>query len=161
WCYQPVPAGPDVSPLPALTNGFITFGCFNKMAKITPPALSAWASLLDRVPQSRLLIKSMSLSDENARLTLLGRITEQGIDENRVDFAGKSKETSDHLSHYHRLDIALDTFPYNGTTTTCDALWMGVPVVALAGNRHVARVGVSLLTDVDLPEMIGSSIDDY
>src|SRR5438034_2916458 len=91
----------------------------------------------------------------------MARMEEQGIAGIRGDFAGKTKHTSEHLAHYHRIDIALDTFPYNGTTTTCDALWMGVPVVAIAGDRHVARVGVSLLTNVGLPEMIGSSIDAY
>jgi predicted O-linked N-acetylglucosamine transferase (SPINDLY family) len=88
-------------------------------------------------------------------------LREHGIDIARVELVGKSHAPADHLAHYHRIDIAVDTFPYNGTTTTCDALWMGVPVVALAGNRHVARVGASLLHNVGLPELVASSIDDY
>lgn len=162
WCYRPHDDAPDVAPRPPVVDrGFITFGSFNKAVKLSPATMETWAKLLAAVPNSRLVIKSVTLRDERGRQYRQEMLERHGIDPSRLQVVGKTHKLADHLRHYHEIDIALDTFPYNGTTTTCDALWMGVPVVALAGDRHVARVGVSLLSNVGLPELIASSPDDY
>ncbi len=162
WCYRPHDEAPDVAPQPPVVErGYITFGSFNKAVKIAPATMEGWAKLLARVPNSRLVIKSISLRDEPSRQHRQEILEKHGIDPARLRIVGKTHKLADHLRHYHEIDIALDTFPYNGTTTTCDALWMGVPVVALAGDRHVARVGVSLVSNVGLPELIAASPQEY
>jgi len=160
-CYLPPAGAPEVGPLPALANGFVTFGSFNNLAKINPTVLEAWASLLNAVPHSRLLIKNYSLADAESRRRLLTFFQERGVGRDRIDLHGMVRETAEHLALYNRIDIALDTFPYNGTTTTCEALWMGVPVVSLRGPCHSGRVGQSLLTCVGLADLVAVSPEDY
>jgi len=147
--------------LPALKNGYVTFGCFNNMAKLNPALFEVWAEILIRVPGSHLRLKARTLTDEGVRKELMAYFTERGIEENRLEFFGHTKKTTDHLSHYHSVDIALDSFPYHGTTTTCEAMWMGCPVVTRAGKVHVSRVGVSLLNAVGIQEFIAETREDY
>jgi len=139
----------------------ITFGSFNNLAKVTPEVISVWSALLNAVPDARLLLKTKPLRDVAVREHVYSLFLEQGIARDRVELRGWVPGRGDHLGLYSRVDVALDTFPYNGTTTTCEALWMGVPVVTLAGCVHAGRVGVSLLSQVGLAELIARDREDY
>jgi predicted O-linked N-acetylglucosamine transferase (SPINDLY family) len=161
WCFQPDAAAPEVQPLPGLKNGYVTFGCFNTMAKLNPPLFETWAEILLRVPGSHLRLKARTLTDDGVRKELKAYFTDRGIEEERLDFFGHTKKIVEHLSHYHSVDIALDSFPYHGTTTTCEAMWMGCPVITRAGKTHVSRVGVSLLNNVGLTEFITDTRETY
>lgn len=161
WCFEPDAAAPAVSPLPVLKNGFVTFGCFNNMAKLNPALFETWAEILLRVPGSHLRLKARTLTDDGVRKELMAYFTDRGIEENRLDFFGHTRKIIEHLSHYHSVDIALDSFPYHGTTTTCEAMWMGCPVVTRVGKAHVSRVGMSLLSAVGLQEFIADTREDY
>jgi protein O-GlcNAc transferase len=160
-CYRPPPVAPPVAPLPALAAGLVTFGSFNNLAKVTPSVVVVWADLLRRVPDSRLLLKSGAFADAVTRRRYAGLFAEAGIDAQRLEFLPQNAATDLHLAQYHRIDVALDPFPYNGTTTSCEALWMGVPVLTLAGQRHAGRVGVSLLTGLGLDQFIAQDGGDY
>jgi len=160
-CYLPDRESPDVGTLPALSTGHITFGSFNNFAKVTPEVMELWAKVLNTVSDSRCIIKAKSLSDTSTREYVRNIFIKKGVDTNRVELLGWESSVMVHLNTYNRIDIALDTFPYNGTTTTCEALWMGVPVITLAGTTHASRVGVSLLSNVGLPEMIALTTEEY
>jgi predicted O-linked N-acetylglucosamine transferase (SPINDLY family) len=126
----------------------ITFASFNNFLKVTNEVLETWALILAQVPGSRLLLKSPYFEDSETRASVMERITAAGLPETRVELLGFLPSTEEHLATYSRVDVALDTFPYNGTTTTCEALWMGVPVVSIAGDRHASRVGLSILSAI-------------
>lgn len=160
-CYKPVVEAPEVVVLPALNNGYITFGSFNMLSKVNERVVALWADVLRAVPQSRLLLKSAPLTDNATTERYYDLFESQGIGRERVALIGHTATQVEHLEYYGRVDIALDTFPYNGTTTTCEALWMGVPVITLAGERHSGRVGVSLLNAVGLQEWIAESVEHY
>ncbi len=145
WTYQPPVDAPAVAPAPCLENGYVTFGSFNDLAKITDATLAVWGRVLVGVPGSRLRLKGRGLSEAPLRAALAQRLIRAGIAVERAEFLERTPDTVSHLAQYQTVDVALDTFPYNGTTTTCEALWMGVPVVTLVGDHHVARVGASLL----------------
>lgn len=160
--FRPDAEWPSVSVVsPHETKGYVTFGSFNNFVKITDVAIRLWAAILTAVPEARLAIKTLALRDEVLRHDTLTRFEALGIDVSRLDLLGPTDSHHDHLTTYSNIDIALDTFPYHGTTTTCEALWMGVPVVTLSGDRHAARVGVSLLTAIGCGELIGYSPDEY
>jgi predicted O-linked N-acetylglucosamine transferase (SPINDLY family) len=161
WCFEPDASAPEIEPLPALKNGYVTFGCFNNMAKLNPSLFETWAEILLRVPGSHLRLKARTLTDDGVRKELKSYFTERGIEEDRLDFFGHTRKIVEHLGHYHSVDIALDSFPYHGTTTTCEAMWMGCPVVTRAGKTHVSRVGVSLLSAVGLQELITDTREAY
>jgi protein O-GlcNAc transferase len=161
-CYRPPEYATPIALLPAgVDERQITFGSFNNLNKLSPQVITAWATLLKRVPRSRLVLKAAGLRYAAAREYVHERFQAQGIGAERLELAGQDAAPADHLLRYNRIDIALDTFPYNGTTTTCEALWMGVPVVTLAGRTHVSRVGVSLLSVLNMPELIADSPADY
>mgnify|MGYP001076071199 CR=1 FL=1 len=160
-CYQPDPDTPEVAPLPALANGHVTFGSFNNFSKINPGVLQLWSEVLKQVPGSRLLLKCPALTDAFVQRRVSDALQALGIGAERVDLLGHTRTRQDHLALYARVDIALDTFPYNGTTTTCEALWMGVPVVTLSGRHHAGRVGASLLKAVGHPEWIAATAENY
>jgi FkbM family methyltransferase len=160
-CYQPPEDTPQVKELPALATGHITFGSFNHRPKITEKAVQTWSEILHIIPDSRLILKSGSLSDRETHDLLLDMFCKKGISKERITLLGDIPSFFDHLDLYNKIDIALDTFPYNGTTTTCEALWMGVPVITLQGVTHAARVGVSILTNAGLPYLIAESTEDY
>jgi predicted O-linked N-acetylglucosamine transferase (SPINDLY family) len=161
WCYMPIAGAPEVGRSPAATGKSICFGSFNHLAKVTPWMIGVWSKILQAVPDSRLLLKSPGLGTASVRRKISELFASHGVDSARIDFAGREPNIYSHLEMYHRVDIALDTFPYHGTTTTCESLWMGVPVVTLAGEVHISRVGVSLLTNVGLPELIARNEDEY
>lgn len=161
WTYQPSKDAPDCVVRPLDPGEPVTFGCFNTLSKITDGMLSVWARLLQNVAGSRLLLKGASLGDADVRARYLASFQRIGISAESVELIGRTPDTASHLALYNRVDVALDTFPYHGTTTTCEALWMGVPVVSLAGDRHMSRVGVSLLSAAGHPELVASSPDEY
>lgn len=161
WSYLPRADAPDVNPLPAKTNGFVTFGSFNNFAKVTNETLHVWARILAGVPASRLLLKAAGMDDAVVRGEVVQRLRAAGISEERCELMAPVPDTTSHLAMYGRVDIALDTFPYHGTTTTCEALWMGVPVVTQVGERHVSRVGLSLLAAVGHREWASASAGEY
>ena len=160
-CYRPPDDAPEVSPPPMLENGYVTFGSFNNLAKINDEVIRLWSRVVHSVPESKLLIKNPSLTDEKTRERYHARFEEAGLPRDRVELIGHMPTPSEHLALYSRVDVALDTFPYNGTTTTCEALWMGVPVVTLAGTRHASRVGLSLLRAAGRPEWIAENAEQY
>ncbi len=146
WCYDPLTDGPPVGPLPAAANGFVTFGCLNNSCKVAGPALALWAAVLARVPRSRLLLLAPAGS---ARARVLDALhAAAGIEAGRVDFVGRQCRPA-HLDTYNRIDVGLDTVPYNGHTTSLDAYWMGVPVVTRVGHSAVARAGWGQLSNLD------------
>ncbi|MBX3380137.1 MAG: tetratricopeptide repeat protein [Phycisphaeraceae bacterium] len=159
-CYTPRNL-PPIGTSPAQKNGFVTFGTFNKITKYTDEAFALWSRILDGVPRSKLLIKTAALDGEDVREIMLGRLERAGIPRDRVELAGLQDRAQDHLRMYDRIDIALDTYPYNGTTTTCEALAMGVPVVALEGCVHAGRVGVSLLHAAGMTELLAQTPEEY
>lgn len=161
-CYTPPVEAPPVTSLPMHTDGQVTFGSFNSRMKISDASLQLWARILKLVPAARLVLKSIAgINDSEGRERLLEQATRAGIDAGRVTILPSAPTLEEHLSTYSQIDVCLDTIPYNGTTTTCEALWMGVPVVTLVGDRHAARVGASLLTNVGLSELVARSADDY
>ncbi len=160
-CYRPPEDAPAVVDPPVLSSGQITFGSFNAASKINDSLLDLWARVLAAVPGSRLLLKAKYLSAEVNRARVRAALAARGIDAGRVEVLPPTAGVAEHLALYGRMDVALDSFPYHGTTTTCEALWMGVPVVTLAGDRHISRVGVSLLTTVGLAEFIAENEADY
>ncbi len=160
-CYKPPEKTPSVTKIPAQERGSITFGSFNHRAKITPEVVKLWSRILTLVGNARLILKSKSLSAATTQELLMGMFIQNGISPERIEFVSHIPSQFEHLKLYNSIDIALDTFPYNGTTTTCEAMWMGVPVIALAGESHASRVGVSLLSNVGLPELIAEYTEEY
>ncbi|MEO8225563.1 MAG: tetratricopeptide repeat protein [Gammaproteobacteria bacterium] len=160
-CFQPPAERPAIGPPPALARGTVTFGSFNREFKVSQQTLDLWCRILAAVPGSRILMKSIAGNDPATREHQLAEFERRGIARDRVQLVGFIASQAGHLASYRDVDIALDTFPYHGTTTTLDSLLMGVPVITLAGYHHASRVGVSLLTRVGLPELIAGSDDDY
>lgn len=158
FCYFLTTHLPKISPLPCLYNGYITFGTLNKFAKITDSMLSAWARILQQVPKAKLFLKGKTFDTPLGRETAQKRLAAAGIDRERVLWEG---HTLDYLSAYEKIDIALDTYPYPGGTTTCDALFAGVPVVTLVGNTHNSRFGYSLLKNMGLEELCAYNWEEY
>jgi predicted O-linked N-acetylglucosamine transferase (SPINDLY family) len=139
----------------------VVFGSFNHLPKVTPDVVSAWAQILGSVPEARLILKAKRLGDRVVRDRYLRLFAEAGVASDRLELIGWQADPADHLALYRQIDIALDPFPYNGTTTTCEALWMGVPVVTLAGARHAGRVGASLLGALGLDALVAVTAKDY
>jgi len=157
WAYQPPAGAPSVAPPPCTLGNPFTFGSFNAFTKVNDATLRLWARVLGSVAGSRLVLKSAGL--DPAQVT--PRLNAAGLDPARVTVLPACADYAAHLASYAQIDVALDPFPYNGTTTTCEALWMGRPVITLAGNRHAGRVGASLLSAICQPAWIARSQDDY
>ena len=158
-CYAPPDEAPAIAP-PAARDG-IVFGSFNNIAKLGEATLALWARVLAAVPDSRLLLKAQSLDDATVRDRLTARFAAHGVAAGRLDLRGRVDSLAGHFATYNEVDIALDTTPYCGTTTSCEALWMGVPVITLAGRRHAARVGASLLHHAGLPDLVAATADEF
>lgn len=159
-CFAPPDDAPPETPPPLLRKGWVTFGSLNALPKHTPEVFALWARILAAVPDSRLLLRDRSFEHPEARNRLEKTFAHLGIAADRLILLGWSPGRNDHLARYGEIDVALDPFPYNGTITSCDALWMGVPLLTLPGRRHAARVGASLLTAVRLEELIATDADD-
>ncbi len=162
-CYRPSERAPAVDETSAASRNGAVFGSFNNVHKINEGVIALWAKTVAAVPGARLLLKEPgpAFSDPLFRDEIAAKFERAGLARDRVEMLSNTAEVRDHLALYSRVDVALDPFPYNGTTTTCEALWMGVPVVTLAGSAHAGRVGISLLSAVGLPEFIAQTPDDY
>ncbi len=160
-CYSPPKAAPDCGSPPCQLNGYVTFGSLNNLAKVNDSVIACWSAILQSVPGSRLLLKGAALADASVRERIAARFGEHGIAAHRLELIAYTASIEQHLACYQRMDIALDTFPYNGTTTTCEALWMGVPVVTLVDQVHASRVGLSLLSQIGLAEFAASDRGEY
>ena len=159
-CFSEPDADIAVGPLPAHSNGYVTFGCFNNLSKINDAVVALWARILHALPHARLFLKNKQFADEAALHYLASRFTAHGIAAERLIFEGPSSREA-YLQAHKRIDIALDPFPYTGGTTTAEALWMGVPVLTLAGERFLARQSAGLLANAGLADWIARDADDY
>lgn len=159
-CYEPPAAAPDPGPLPAEKNRVVRFGSFNNQAKITPQVVEVWSKLLHRVPQSKLVLKYQGLGIELVQHRYLQLFAAQGVDSARLEFAPRT-DYAGYLAAYREVDIALDPFPFGGGITTCDALWMGVPVVTCPGETFASRHGLTHLSNIGLTETIARDLDEY
>lgn len=160
-CYCPSEDAPDVSVSPFQQNQYITFGCFNNLSKLNYVVIELWAKILKALPSSQLVLKSPAFRSSDICKSYLEQFCQHQIEDNRIRFLSLVDTTREHLDLYNQIDIALDPFPYNGITTTCDALWMGVPVVTLAGEHHFGRVAKGYLELLDLPELVARDLDEY
>ncbi len=147
--------------LPCRERGYVTFGSFNNVIKTNLEVIKLWAKLLKAVPGSHLLLKSNQLVDKEIELNFLELFEKQGIDKDRLEIYAGLPEKKDHLALYSKIDIGLDPFPFNGVTTTCEALWMGVPTVTLLGDRHPGRVCASILNHIGLREFVAKDLESY
>ncbi len=159
--YKPPDDVPDVGPLPFLKNGYITFGSFNGLLKISQEILELWAESMKKLPDSRIKLKIKFGNDQELKDRLLNAFSKNGIEKERIEIIAFQPTTRGHLEYYNQVDIALDSFPYNGAITTLEALWMGVPVVSLAGKRTASRYGFSFLSSLNLTELTASNKEDY
>ena len=161
-CFTPDREAPEPEPTPATLNPDepVVFGSFNRMTKVNSQTLDAWAAVLRAVPNSRMLVKLRIMSDELLR-EAQDLFVRRGIDANRIIAVPFTESSQEHARMYGRMDVALDAFPYNGTTTTCEAAWMGVPVIVLAGDSHRSRVGVSLNTALGQTDLIAANVEEY
>jgi predicted O-linked N-acetylglucosamine transferase (SPINDLY family) len=157
WCYDPMTEEPAVNSLPAQANGFVTFGCLNNFVKVNAQVLALWARVFQAVDRSRLLLLA---PDGRGRSNTVQRLEQLGIARDRVVFVSQ-RPRPQYLELYHVIDLMLDTFPYNGHTTSLDALWMGVPVVTMAGPLAVGRAGLSQLTNLGMPELVARTPDEF
>ena len=160
--YRPAGKPPEPAPAPHLAKGYVTFASFNVLPKVTSPAIAAWSTILKAVPTARFYIKCKQMRDPRVQARIRDEFAAHGIDPTRIDMAAFVPSVREHLERYGQVDLALDTFPYNGTTTTCESIYMGVPVLTLRGNNHRGRVGLSLLTALGLEkEFVADNVDDY
>ncbi len=159
-CYDPPGYAPPVLPLPAFTNGYITFGCFNLLSKISPDVVEIWCTILLQVAGSRLILKTKELNSEETRRRYVDLFLRRGIGPERIDLLGGTPHR-EHLDCYNRIDIALDPFPFSGSTTTLESLWMGVPVITMPGETFASRHSLSFLSTVGLTETIADTPDRY
>jgi len=161
-CYRPAGKPPIPAPAPHIAKGFVTFASFNVLPKVTDQAIEAWAEILKAVPQSRFYMKCKQLRDTRVRDRVVAAFAAYGVDPARIDTAAFVPSIHEHLSRYAQVDLALDTFPYNGTTTTCESLYMGVPVLTMRGDNHRGRVGLSLLNAMGMEqEFVADNVKDY
>jgi predicted O-linked N-acetylglucosamine transferase (SPINDLY family) len=159
-CYRPPDFAPPVTPLPALEGGCFTFGSFNNSAKINPRILDLWAQILKADERFRLLLKFGGGDDEGVKDHYVRQFERLGVNRQRIQICGR-KSVIEHFQMYGQVDVALDTYPYNGTTTTCEAMLMGVPTISLVGRHHASRVGLSLLSRVGLDVFAALTPADY
>jgi protein O-GlcNAc transferase len=160
-CYTPPLNSPPVSPTPCLTTGVITFGSFNNLGKINDDVLKVWCHILRRIPNSKMILKCKPFASKTVQVRTWSKFEANGINHNRVVLLGLQAMSNDHLKTYDHVDISLDSWPYAGTTTTCEALWMGIPTITLKGQSHCQNVGVSLLTQLGLEELIANSEEEF
>jgi predicted O-linked N-acetylglucosamine transferase (SPINDLY family) len=161
FCYSPPEVELPINAPPVLGNHYITFGSFNNLCKLNDRVLHLWAQVLLAVSDSKLLLKAQSFNDADTRHRIQNCFAQWDIHPDRLILMEKIPAVQSHLLQYHQIDIGLDTFPYNGATTTCEALWMGVPIVTLVGKTHIARVGLSLLSTVGLQDLMTDSAEGY
>ena len=160
WCFTPPKVNIKISPPPALTNGYVTFGCFNNLTKVNEQVISLWIKILAAIPNTRLLLKSKQLNSLSIQSKIIKKFTTAGIGPERIICEGAELREK-YLIAYQRIDIALDPFPFTGGATTMESLWMGVPVLTLQGESLVSRQGVGILMNADLSNWIAKDKDEY
>ncbi|MDX2117008.1 MAG: hypothetical protein SFY96_02370 [Planctomycetota bacterium] len=160
-CYQPPEHAGPTAPCPSDAAGHVTFGSFNSPIKLNDTIIALWTRVLRQMPDSRLILKSEALGDHEFAAIVRSKFVALGVDPTRIDLLGRIASITSHLDAYARIDIALDTFPYHGTTTTCEAMWMGVPVISRVGVAHASRVGLSLLSAVGLADLAADTDDAF
>ncbi|MGO8753542.1 MAG: tetratricopeptide repeat protein [Thermoguttaceae bacterium] len=159
-CLDPPADAPDAGPLPAVRQGHVTFGSFNKPAKMSPLVVQTWAGILRRVPRSRLVIRHQGFEASSVRRRYERLFAGQGIESDRLELLGRATH-ADLLSEYQRIDLALDPFPYSGGLTTCEALWMGVPVITCPGETFASRHALGHLSNVGLLGTVARDLSEY
>jgi protein O-GlcNAc transferase len=160
-CLKPPRTKVKMEKLPALENGFVTFGCFNNLSKMNNTVIETWSRILKSTPNSRLYLKTNQLSDLTIQEQILQKFKLNGIEENRLILKGFLDSHTNHLDEYTKVDIALDTFPYPGVTTSFEAIWMGVPVLNLKGNSFLSSTATSISINAGLNDWISISVEDY
>ena len=160
-CFTPPDYDLKVNNLPALKNKFITFGCVNKLSKINDEVISLWSKILLLVKGSKLILKNKDFDDQNTCVNTFKRFEKNNIEKNRIILKGESKTRKELLEIYHKIDIGLDPFPFQGNTTTCEAVWMGVPVITIKGNRYLFHFGESINSNLDMQDWISEDYKDY
>lgn len=160
-CFSPPDLPVAAGTLPALDKGYVTFGCFNNLNKITEGVVACWSRILQVVPDARLYLKTRNLGASEMRERLAANFARFGIAAERLILDGQFASHEEHFRAYQQVDVALDPFPYPGITTTVEALWMGVPVLSLAGQRFISHQGETILRNVGLPQWIAGDADDY
>lgn len=160
YCFTPPSDAVDVASLPALSNGSVTFGCFNNPRKLNGAVIDCWGRVLEAVPGSRLMLKYKGYEDASLRERISGQFARHGIEENRLIFSGQSTRAA-YLEAYNEIDIALDPYPFPGGTTTIEGLWMGVPALSLRGQRFIGHQGETILNNVGLPDWVAADEDEY
>jgi predicted O-linked N-acetylglucosamine transferase (SPINDLY family) len=158
-CFTPPADSIDVGTLAAVENGYITFGCFNNLAKVTEDVIRVWSKVLLAVPNSRLMLEWTTFSDPALCDEFASRFARFGVGRERLELVPRRKENQYKL--YNQIDIALDPFPCNGGTTGFDTIWMGVPYITLAGHHLMSRMGVMILSNVGLDSLIAANEDEY
>src|ERR1700677_5354644 len=159
-CCSPPASAPEVAPPPFERNGFLTFGCYNNLAKVTPRVIEVWAAILAGVPGSRLVLKCLQFNERATRDRVHAAFAAHGIEAARIGLRGSSPHR-DLLAQYGDIDIVLDPFPYSGGLTTCEALWMGVPTVALPGEIFASRHSASHLSNAGLADWVVDDLEGY
>ena len=160
WCFTPPDVDVEVSAPPALKQDYVTFGCFSNLTKINDKVVELWAKVLDAIPNSRLLLKAKQLRDQLVRESIIQRFAAQGINSKRISLE-ESEDRQKYFAAYNRIDITLDSFPFTGGTTSVESLWMGVPLITLAGDSLISRQGGGVLTNAGLPDWIADDEESY
>jgi len=160
-CFSSPKFSVQINSLPAKKNNFITFGSLNKLAKINDDVIELWSKILLAIPNSKILIKNRDLEDQKIAQNFIERFKKQKIDENRLILRGKSKTRKELLLTYNEIDIALDPFPFQGNTSTCESIWMGVPVITLKGDRYLFHFGESINANLNMYDWVANNPDEY
>lgn len=160
FAFRPDEEFPAVGTLPAATSGTLTFGSFNALAKVSPAVIDLWAATMRALPDARLLMQARALSDPGSRLRVAEAFRERGVAPERIEMAGFTS-LPEHLELFNRTDVCLDTFPWNGHMTTLDSLWMGVPVLTLAGDRRASRMGAAIMGELGLTDFVAATPDEF
>ena len=160
WCFTPPDVDIEVSVPPAVNHGYVTFGCFNNITKFNDKVVALWTKVLNAIPNSRLLLKAKQFRDQMARESIIQRFAAHGIDSKRINLEGP-EDRQKYFAAYNKIDIALDPFPFTGGTTSVESLWMGVPLVTLAGDSLISRQGVGVLMNAGLPDWIAEDEEEY
>jgi protein O-GlcNAc transferase len=161
FCFRPHPEALDIAEPPVLKNGYVTFGCFNNLAKVSDTAVRLWAQAMQAVPKSRMIMRALALNDTGVRERYWKLFEAEGIDRRRVELSAALRPLAKFLGDYKRVDICLDPVPFNGGTTSVESLWQGVPLLSLAGKLQPGRMGASILTEIGLQDLVAESPEDF
>ena len=160
-CFTPPNFDVKINNLPALENNFITFGCVNKLSKVNDEVINLWSKILLSVENSKLIIKNKNLENKKIFSTMIEKFNERNVKKNRLILLGESNTRKELLEVYNKIDIALDPFPFQGNTSTCESIWMGVPVITLKGDRYLSHFGESINSNLNMNNWIAKNYEEY